>query len=85
MYLDLFASTFIEDRGSQEYDDLAKHFQKFDHNLDKDYCEFLGDPIYDTSREGSADFEALGQHNIIEANPKTSIVNFQQCSHVNDS
>ena len=44
------------------------HFLNFNSNLDRNYWEFFRDPNYDTSREGSANIETLGQPSDIKAN-----------------
>jgi hypothetical protein len=62
------------------------HFQKFHHDLDKSYWEFIGSPNYDTSNEGSdvkVNLEIL--HDDFQHCSEISVVNFQQSSLVINS
>lgn len=75
------APTFDDDKDLLKW---KEHFQKFNHDLGKDYLSFLGDPIYDTSNEGSVDFEAFGQPHMDEAASEFSHVHFQPSISTND-
>jgi len=66
-FVNVFASLFEEDKGSEGYEVIDNTFQIFDHGR-QDCWKNYGDPIYDTSSDVSneeiADFESWGQPNM---------------------